>query len=346
MAAPDGSTRFVSQVVEQAPPELEHRFFSWRRALTGDYDVFHVHWPEQLVGDRRVLWRWAKRAGFAALLVRLKLRRPAVVRTLHNIEPHDGSTAVERWLMGRFDRQVTLAIRLNDRTPSPRAVETVMIRHGHYIDRFRDLPRSERVPGRILHFGIVRPYKGIEDLLNVFGELDRPDLSLRVVGRPVSADLRHLIEEATRRDPRVTARLEFVPDDVMVREFSEAELVVLPYREMHNSGVLLVALSLGCPALVRASPVNADLAREVGPGWILPFDGDLTPETIAAAIESVRATRQAALPDLTGRDWQTIGQQHHEAYMKSLRLRERLPRSGHWPVPLRWRVSQTGHGQP
>ena len=329
VAAPNGPTRFIAQVVEQAPPDLRHGFFSWRTALTGQYDVFHVHWPEQLTGDRRAVRRWAKRAVFVALLLRLRFRRTAVVRTLHNVKPHDGSPAIERWLMARLDRLVTLAIRLNPTTPPTPGIETVTILHGHYVDRFREHPRSERVPGRIMHFGIIRPYKGIEDLLSVFeGMRDRPYLSLRVVGRPVSSAMRDLVESAAGRDTRVTSRLEFVDDEALVREFSAAELVVLPYREMHNSGVLLVAVSMGCPALVPASPANAALAEEVGQGWVLPFEGDLTSTIIAEALETVRANPPASAPDLSGRDWSTIGRQHADAYHRARELaRHRVRRS-------------------
>ena len=65
-----------------------------------------------------------------------------------------------------------------------------------------------------------------------------------------------------------------------MREVSESELVVLPYHQMHNSGSVLAALSLDRSVLVPDSEFNRSLAEEVGPGWVVTYDGDLTAESI------------------------------------------------------------------
>ena len=53
------------------------------------------------------------------------------------------------------------------------------------------------------------------------------------------------MEAAAVADPRLTLDLRFVDDETLVREVSEASLVVLPYVEMKNSGALLVADDVG-----------------------------------------------------------------------------------------------------
>ena len=75
---------------------IEHLPFSWRTALFGRYDVFHVHWGDTLLaaGSRRT--RAGKRVAMAVLLGRLALTRTPVVRTVHNVTPPEGGR--RRWL--------------------------------------------------------------------------------------------------------------------------------------------------------------------------------------------------------------------------------------------------------
>jgi beta-1,4-mannosyltransferase len=195
LSPPDGTTRYVDHMVEGAPPDVDFRFFSWRAALAGGYDVFHVHWPEFLVRDPQALKALLQRGALRVLLLLLRVRRVPVVRTLHNLRPHESGHSAETRALDALDRRTAAFIRLNPTTPVPAsadgAAEVVTIPHGHYRDRFRT--DAQPVPGRILHFGLIRRYKGVETLLRVFSSLQAPGLQLRIVGRP-SDGLGELIE--------------------------------------------------------------------------------------------------------------------------------------------------------
>ena len=103
-------------------------------------------------------------------------------------------------------------------------------------------------------------------------------------------------------------------------EVGAAELVVLPYREMHNSGVLLVTLSLDRPVLVPSTPSNLALAEEVGPDWIYLYDGELSSAILQATLERMRAAGPRPRPRLDDRDWQTLGRQSYRTYLRALEL--------------------------
>ncbi len=312
---------FTRQLARAVEGQADVRFFSWRAALTGAYDVLHVHWPERLL--RHPTWRGraAKRVLFVALLARLTVRRTAVVQTLHNIAPHEAGGMAEDVLLRRLHAQTDVWIRLNRHTPVPRGGRTVTIPHGHYLDVLGDgVPRP--VPGRILLFGLLRPYKGAEELMDAFRALDGPDLTLRVVGRPLDDEIAVRLRSLARRDVRTSLVLAHVPDDVLADEVRAAELVVLPYREMHNSGALLTALSFGVPVLVPRGPVNAEIADEVGQGWVHQFDAPVTADAIGVAIEAVRQGGRST-PRLGARDWASIGDRHVEAYTDAIRAARR-----------------------
>jgi len=277
----------------------------------------HVHWPEFLVRGRNTIIRAGRTLLFSVLLIRLKLQRIPVVRTVHNLAPHSPGGKVESWLLRRFDKLTTLRILINRATSLDAGQRSVTILHGHYIEQFADMPQPEAAQDRFLYFGRIEPYKGVDRLAAAFLEIDNEHATLHIVGKP-TAELAEFIEDAAQRDPRISSTLSFVDDATMVSEICEAELVVLPYREMHNSGVLLVALSLGRPALVPRSPANELLSEEAGPGWVIQFDGELTADTLSSAIESARATTRSERPNLGGRDWHTVAAAHYDAYLTAI----------------------------
>lgn len=319
---PDGTTKYVDQIVDGKHPNVRISFFSWRYALQGSYDVLHVHWPELLVRDRSRAKRFVKRRMLDLLLLRLAVRKVPLVWTAHNVEPHETWSAAELRAVRKFTRHVDLAIALNATTVAPAGMAMVTILHGHYRDRFASFPQADAVAERILYFGIIRPYKGVEGLISAFRDVGSRTAVLRIVGNP-HAGYREIVEAAEAADDRVGARLEFVADDVLVDEVRRAQLVVLPYREkMHNSGSLLVALSLGRPVLVPSSPTNQAISDEVGPGWVIQYDGQLD----AAAIEAAMASSAALIaaneaPQLNGRDWDYVGAEHYRAYLDAIAQR-------------------------
>jgi glycosyltransferase involved in cell wall biosynthesis len=96
----------------------------------------------------------------------------------------------------------------------------------------------------VLCFGLLRPYKGIELLLEAWEGIREAELW--IVGMPrmdvaaISARIQALGAEAgVRFVPR------FIPEGDLPAYFRRADLVVLPYREIDQSGVLFTAMAFG-----------------------------------------------------------------------------------------------------
>lgn len=317
LVPPDGHTKFVDQMVGMDNPAVVHRFFSWKNAIFGRYDVFHAHWPELTIRGKTAGRRFLRRRYMDAFLLRATLLRTPIVRHLHNVTPHEPGSAGERRSLRRFDRATDVYIRLNPTTVPPTDRPVVTALHGHYRSAYAAHPLPASETGRLLYFGIIRPYKGVDHLAATFSALDRHDLRLRIVGSP-SVGQREMVEGHCARDPRITATIRYVSDAELVDEVGRAELVILPYAEMHNSGAILVAMSLGRPVLAPRTPSNSALSEEVGPGWILEYDGDLTPETISAALETVRRSERSNEPNLAERDWDHVGRIIEGAYRRAI----------------------------
>lgn len=317
---PDGTTRFVDQIVSCKPDHQTVKYFSWRTALIGSYDVFHVHWPEWLLRHDRWFVRSAKYVLALLFFLKLRVKSIPVVRTVHNIEPHRPSGRIEASLLRVIDRWTSEFITLNPHTPC-REPQT-LIRHGHYIDRFNRFESTPVIPGRILFFGRIEPYKNVAALIDAFAHLDFGEFSLRIVGaldNSAFPDGGKALEAKIAETASVSARLEFVPDEELVREVQQAELVVLHYTEMHNSGALLVALSLGRVVYSIPSPSNHWIQDEVGADWLI-LDQQMTAGSLREAVARARAlgVGQGAMPVLDDRDWSAIAEKHHDVYVRAV----------------------------
>jgi glycosyltransferase involved in cell wall biosynthesis len=318
---------YIVQLAESlaALPDVRLSTFSWRRALAGGYDVFHVHWPEILVTGRGPAKTAVRQVAFLLLLVRIRLTRVPLVRTAHNLRPQEGVSRRARWLLALADRWTTLWIRLNDRTPLPSGAASATIPHGHYRAWFARWPGRSAQPGRLAFAGLIRPYKDVEGLISVFREAARarPEVTLEVAGNPLTAELADRVRAAADGEPRIRLQLAHLTDEELVEAVTGAVLIALPYREMHNSGAALMALSLDRPVLVPDNEVTRELAAEVGVDWVLPYRGELDARQLIAALDRAAAIEPGTRPDLSGREWDGAGRAHLAAYRRAGALRGR-----------------------
>jgi beta-1,4-mannosyltransferase len=320
---PDDSTNpYLVQLFRALPRDVETKYYSLRAVLFARYDLLHVHWPEYLLRDPSPLRALFKRLGVCALLLRLWATGTPVVRTLHNVRPHEDGGWMERQLLRGLDRLTTRRIRINAASDDDGAAADTIL-HGHYRDWFAARRVPATVPGRMLYFGLIRPYKGVEALLDAFRALPGSALAdikptLHIVGNPSTQTMRETVQSACDADPRIGALLRYVDDDVLAREIGEAQLVALPYRQMLNSGALLLALSLSRPVLVPWSEANARLADEVGHGWVHLYRDELSAQTLSTTLHALQVAPPQGSPDLSHRDWPALGRQHHVTYIRAL----------------------------
>jgi glycosyltransferase involved in cell wall biosynthesis len=172
-----------------------------------------------------------------------------------------------------------------------------VIPHGafNYLTR---LPEEKPLPPElegaegpvILSFGLLRPYKGIENLLEAFRQVQGAELW--IVGNPRMdvVPLRRLADDAPGRVRFVTR---FVEDDEIPAIFRRADLVVLPYLDAEHSGVLYTGLAFGKPLLLSAVGGFPEVAQ-AGAARLVP-PGDT--EALAAALQEM-ASDEAARADL------------------------------------------------
>lgn len=107
----------------------------------------------------------------------------------------------------------------------------------------------------LLFFGNIAPYKGLEYLVAAFDQLLKTDRSYRllIVGKPKGPEsywnkVRHAIASSDIAD-RIIAKIEYVPDQETEMYFKAADVLILPYAHVFQSGVLFLGYSFGLPAI-------------------------------------------------------------------------------------------------
>jgi glycosyltransferase involved in cell wall biosynthesis len=107
----------------------------------------------------------------------------------------------------------------------------------------------------LLFFGNIAPYKGLEYLVSAFKELLNKDRSYRliIVGRPKGSEkywkqIQQAIACSGIRD-RIIQRIEYIPDELTELYFKAADVLILPYAHVFQSGVLFLGYSFGLPAI-------------------------------------------------------------------------------------------------
>jgi glycosyltransferase involved in cell wall biosynthesis len=299
------TSRFAHGV---APPPVgyarEERFYRWAPARGRRFARLAQHGPDMLRYARHarradvVHFQWLPVQALDALL--LPRVHPRLL-TAHDVlprEPTRGQRAGQCRLYARMDAVVVHsehgARRLREEVDvDPNRVH--VIPHGAFHDLAAAAPDAALPPELVradrpvvLAFGLIRPYKGIDVLLDAWREA-APDAELWIVGMP-RVDLAPLRATAP---PSVRWVARYVTADELAATFRAADLAVLPYREIDQSGVLFTALAFGTPLLLSAVGGFPEVAATGAAELVAPGD----PGALAAALTALLANpaRRAAL---------------------------------------------------
>ena len=153
-----------------------------------------------------------------------------------------------------------------------------VVPHGPYDHhRAAHRPGAESGVCRLLFFGTIRPYKGLEYLIEAFDALSDAEVSgfrLAVVGETWEGWTRPLeLIAASRHRDRITLVNRYVSDEEVTGFFADADAVVLPYLRSSASGPLHIAMSNGLPVIVTSVGGLTEAAADYG-GAILVPPGD------------------------------------------------------------------------
>ncbi|WP_240451991.1 glycosyltransferase family 4 protein [Halostella salina] len=252
----------------------------------------------------------------------LALRGRRTVFTLHDVTDHPGERklrkAITRSLLVRSVDRVVVHGEYNAAACEQRfgiGDRLVRINHGDYSFFRRYCDSALRYDDSLLFFGRIRPYKGVDTLLEANQHLAESvdEYSMIVAGNGP-------LDDENAADEHVTVRNEFIPNETVCELFSRCRAVVLPYREASQSGIVPIAYSFKKPVIATAVGGLPEVVDHGKTGLLVEPEN---PEELATACASL--LKDADKAKTMGRngyefknrhmDWKSIGERLlHEAY--------------------------------
>jgi D-inositol-3-phosphate glycosyltransferase len=268
-------------------------------------DIVHYQWP---LGPRHdpVHWRMLRALG------------KKIIYTAHDVLPHEPnvmSLSHCRWLYNHADALIVHGDNLKQLMVERFAVgpeKVHVVPHGNY-NFVADTPsRWDRASSRasfgwdekdrvVLFFGLIRPYKGLDDLIEACRIVDRrglPDgrrLGLIIAGRAVAnhweeGGYQEQINKAGL-EGRVRLNLEHIPMLDVARFFRASDVVAVPYKRGSQSGVLQLAFSFTRPAIATQVGSLEEAAQGGRTARVVPPEN---PEALAVALWDLLASPDEA----------------------------------------------------
>jgi len=234
----------------------------------------------------------------------LRFRAPSVF-TAHDLLPRRTAARRGLWrrLLARFDRVVVHSAR-GAAALRELGAEARVIPHPVYPSA---AVRADD-GATILALGVIRPYKGLGDAVEVVRRLR--DARLLVAGDPA------MPLGALRDAPRTEWRLGYLPQPELDRALGEATVAVFPYRaELDQSGAMLQALGAGVPVVAYDVGGLAEPIERFGCGRVVPAgDVDALTDAVRAVLACpapFRAGAERARAELT---WEAAAAAHLALY--------------------------------
>ncbi|MBY0586999.1 glycosyltransferase family 4 protein [bacterium] len=288
-------------------------------------DVVHLQWSRLPMFDR-------------SLVAKLKKKGIKVVHTVHDVEPlYEGAADMSG--LGRVYQNCDALIvhteanrrDLLERYPAIDVRKVHVVPHGPLqadacpADGDRAKARAAlgiSADARVaLNFGSIKPYKGLDLFVSAMPMVVQnvPQAFLLLAGRPARPADAPDMTILQSRGIGHRADLEFISNKDTWKYYMAADVVVLPYLNITQSGVLLSSMAFGKPAIVTAVGGLPEVIRPGQTGWVVP------PENVPALAEAIsdalsdpdRCDRMglAARQDVLERfSWQAIGRETVRIY--------------------------------
>lgn len=133
-----------------------------------------------------------------------------------------------------------------------------VIPHGNYIQNYENRINKTRARDQsaiindfvFLYFGVIRPYKGINKLIDAFDELSVQNAELLIVGNPLNEEIADGIYKKCK-NKNIKTIFKFVPDDEIQVYMNAADVIVLPYTDVLTSGTAILGMSFRKPIIAQ-----------------------------------------------------------------------------------------------
>lgn len=275
------------------------REFSFAKSLALDYDIIHVHWPEFYLNSNYFIKALVYSCVFLGCLIFARLFGKKVVWTAHNLKPHSikypfMNNVFWRIYKTQIDGVVSLSKANEEKLFSEfdikKTVKKVVVHHGLYSGYYENniskgnarkifsITEERKV---CLFIGQVKPYKNVELLIDIFNSKQmQDDFTLIIAGRFECEQYYQEVKSRVISD-NIIINNEFISNSELQNYFNVADVCVLPFTDIFNSGSVLLSASFDTPVITPTSKNFIEYGEILGKGRVITYENDLTAERLS-----------------------------------------------------------------
>ncbi len=315
--------------VEDANVEVKE--FSFSNAIKLDYDLIHIHWPEFFLNSNYVLKALVYSSFMLLCLVWAKLFGKKIVWTVHNLKPHSviyPKISKMYWaiFLRLVDGVVSLSkaneLELIKKFPATANLQKVVTYHGlyheYYVNNVKpsearavlNIPNGKKV---FLVLGQVKPYKNVEELIDIFKQKSYENCILLIAGKAYNQQYYKTIVDRIDGRSNILFHEGFVQDANLQAYFSVADYSVIPFNAIFNSGSALLSVSFKTPVLLPYSKNFEEYNALIGNQFTM-FSNNLSEAMEKLAFTKLVETHAQDTEVSRKISWMHIGQKTAEFY--------------------------------
>lgn len=298
-----------------------------------EYFVFHWNTKRELITTIIIF-----SLQFIIDIIFVRLLGVKIIWTVHNYLSHDTPfPRLELWVRRILSKLVNKIILLNQSTQDEiikryktKVNKTCFIPHGHYRDAYEpliepiDAKRQLNLPltGKIyLFLGSLRPYKGIENLLEIWKNNRKllEEHTLVIAGKPGNSVYGSKLNKIASETKGIVIYPRFIKDNEINLFFSAADVVIIPFKKILNSGSLILAMSYNKPILAPRFKVVKEVLCAADS---LLYDPEDDNGLFAAIAKSTRIDLERLSKQVNNScnrlNWESIGDKTFNVYLTLL----------------------------
>lgn len=296
--------------------------------------IFHLHWTNYIIrGVKSIAEAEKAKNKFLKKIFEFLSEGGKFIWTIHNTLPHDCPYPKQEIELRNTICAAAHKIHIHSEKSISEIQEYLylplekvqIIHHGNYVGlnpnhvsqiQARQSFHFDSKETIFLFLGQIRPYKGIEDLIQAFLKIqpDFPNIRLLIAGMPVEPINKENYISTTNTLSKITFIEKYIPEDELQWYFNAADVVVLPYRKILTSGSLLHAMSFSRPAITPRVGMTEEIIEDNNNGFLYEMGSIKSLADVMQKVARLEQTQKQQIFDnvfqsIKHLSWQNVAQE-------------------------------------
>jgi len=286
--------------------------------------LIHLHWAHGFVLGKSRIRTIIRSLSFLSELLLLRLCRIKIVWTVHNMVSHESPYPCLELFVNRLialfcdqlivhSNSIKLQVQSKYRLPNSKPINVIY--QMNYIDYYEnstgELDARKKLSLKpedfvFLYFGMVRPYKGVNELVDCFNQLEingeTDNVKLLIVGKPLNQMIHDDLMNGCAMNRNIIPILKWIDDSEVPIYMNAANITVFPFESILNTASVVLAMSFSKPVIAPAMGSIPEILDSEG-GFVYTVSGK---EGLLDAMKQALRCKPAELRAMGDRNFERI----------------------------------------